>query len=145
MQYLYLSNAQSGNGTTTGKISGSGGFNTNVQMNAVMFNAALRYNKGFLHPYIGAGTGGAFGNLGFNVNATGPAIGVFGEARSAEFGTTASQVFAGFDYDITRNFYAGVSGIFFFSDTFINQLLVPTAANVSTHQMAGMAHVGWKF
>jgi len=145
VQYLYLSNSQSFNGTVTSAVSGSAGFKTNLQMNAVMFNAALRYNEGFLHPYVGGGFGGVFGIIGANVSATATGLGTISGARSADFGTTAGQVFAGFDYDITSTLYAGFSGTFFFADTYVNHLLVQTAPNVSTHQMAGMAHVGWKF
>jgi hypothetical protein len=145
VQYLYLGNSLSLRGTVTSALNGSASFNTDLQMNAVMFNAALRYNEGFLHPYVGGGFGGVYGIIGINYSAAATGIGAISGARSADFGTTAGQAFAGFDYDITSNIYAGVSGIFFFSDTSLNHLLVQTAPNVSTHQMAGMAHVGWKF
>ena len=145
VQYLYLSNSQSFSATVTSAVNGSASFSTNLQMNAVMFNAAVRYNEGFLHPYVGAGFGGVFGTVGVNYNAIVTGIGATSGAGSADFGTTAGQAFAGFDYDITSHLYAGFSGTFFFSDTSLNHLLIQTAPHVSTHQMAGMAHVGWKF
>jgi len=145
VQYLYLGNSQSFSASVTSAVSGSASFKTDLQMNAAMFNAAFRYNEGFLHPYIGGGFGGVFGTIGVNYSATATGIGAISGAPSTDFGTTAGQVFAGFDYDITNNLYVGFSGRFFFSDTFVNHLIVQTAPNVSTQQMVGMAHIGWKF
>jgi opacity protein-like surface antigen len=145
VQYLYLGNSLSVSGTATSAETVSASFKTDLQMNALMFNAALRYNEGFLHPYVGGGFGGVFGSIDVNYSAAATGIGSISGERSTDFGTTAGQVFAGFDYDITTNLYAGVSGLFFFSDTTLNHLLVQTAPNVGTHQMAGMVHVGWKF
>ncbi len=105
------------NATITGRLQ------LEPTINAVMFNAAYRYNKNEgnrFHPYIGGGIGAAFVDADLSatgtvtVNGTLLAAGTLSASDSAT--GFAWQAIAGVDVDITDHVYAGVNYRYFGTD-----------------------------
>jgi len=76
-------------------------------MHAFFFNVKLRYPEGWFHPYIGVGPGLAWVKQG-DVTTTSD-----GTRAGATATTFAYQLLAGVDFDITKNWGAGIGYKFY--------------------------------
>ncbi len=76
-----------------------------IKDDAVMLNAYVRYPETFFHPYIGAGAGWSWFKLEQYTRNVGGARTVVGDATDNAF---CWQLLAGIDFDLTKNFSAGV-------------------------------------
>jgi hypothetical protein len=114
----------------------------------VMLNAAWRYNSGDMHPFVGAGGGVTLTDLSATLGLfTTPAIpGTTPASLSAGVlkVTAAGQVFAGFDYDLSQNFYIGMTGVYHVNDT-IAQNFTHTKYSVDSSELAILGHMGLRF
>lgn len=136
-QYLYFDGsgsvtATSSAGSVLGLTSATG--TLGLTTNAMMFNAAWRPDFGRVHPLLGAGVGVAFAEL------SGSALGL---SISNSQTSLAGQVFLGFDYDLTEDIYAGVSGRFFISDA--TYQFPGASIQVTNRPISLLAHVGMRF
>ncbi len=126
-----------------GSAVGSG--QLNVDINAVMLNAAFRWDIENLHPYLGGGIGSAFadingranlvttvGSKSYNINAN----------QTISRSGLAGQVFVGTDVDLANNLYVGVQSNVFFTGTDLSVGGIGGAANLNSMQMSIMAHLG---
>jgi hypothetical protein len=141
-QYLYFDNSGSVTSTSTGvgTIPGLSSTTSNLRLttNALMFDAAWRPTFEVVHPYLGAGVGIAFSDL------TGSALGFsVSDSQTA----VAGQVFLGFDYDLTSNLYAGVTGRFFISEATYHAPVsgIPNSIDITNRPISLTAHVGLRF
>ena len=89
-------------------------FNSNVKIEAVMFNLIGRYPEGKLHPYVGAGAGYAYLQID-DIKASFAGTNVL-NASSGSDSVFAYQFLAGLDFDITKNWFAGLGYKFFHAD-----------------------------
>jgi hypothetical protein len=114
----------------------------------LLLNAAWRYNSGDMHPFVGAGAGGAVTDLAATLGlSTTPVIPgatpVLLRSVITKF-NAAGQVFAGFDYDILQNLYVGMTGIYYATDT-ITGNFKHAKYTVDSNELAILGHVGWRF
>ena len=140
-QYLRFNSGGSISATSSmGPIFGltSASADLKLDTDAVMLNAAWRAPMGGLYPFIGAGVGVAFQEL------SGSALGVSATKSRTDI---AGQVFAGLDFDIGSNIYAGVTGRWFISDSTYNLDVggVPVAVEVTNRPISLMGHLGMRF
>jgi len=140
-QYLYFSDSGSITASSSaGPILGltSATANLNLITNAMMFNAEWRPSISGFHPFLGTGVGVAFGTL------SGSALG-FSASNSQT--SVAGQVFLGFDYDLTSNIYAGVTGRFFISEATYHaaNIGIPNNIDITNRPISLTAHLGLQF
>jgi len=140
-QYLYFDDsgsitASSSAGPVLGLTSATA--NLGLTTNALMFDAAWRPNINGFHPFLGTGIGVAFTTL------SGSALGFSASNSQA---AVAGQAFLGFDYDLTSNVYAGVTGRFFISEATYHApgVGVPNNINITNRPISLMAHIGVRF
>jgi len=123
-------------------------------INAVMFNAAYRYNKNednWFHPYIGGGIGAAFVDVDFSAAGTVTVGGmpfITGAVSGSESAVGfAWQALAGVDVDVTDHVYAGVNYRYFGTDvTFTDVLGAPGVdVDVDFRQHVIMGVIGYRF
>jgi hypothetical protein len=123
-RYLHTDNSVSLKGLAIG--------DAHFASNAFLVDAAWRINSGSLHPFIGIGAG-----MGLNQGgATG-----WNAHSEADF---AGDVFAGFDYDLSRHFYVGIKGEFFYTSEGAPRGYTIAASNTN-RQTALTAHFGLRF
>jgi hypothetical protein len=138
-QYLYFGNSGSVSASSAGPFLGvTATANLDLITNALMFNAAWRPDVNGFHPFLGGGVGVAFSTL------SGSALGYStGNSQDA----VAGQVFLGFDYDLTSNVYAGVTGRFFVSEATYHatNVGVPNSIDITNRPISLLAHLGVRF
>jgi len=139
-QYLHFSDSMTATASSSvGPIFGLTSATGNLSLNtdAMMLDAAWRPDIEGFHPFLGTGIGMAFTTL------SGSALGF--SARDSQ-AALAGQAFLGFDYDITSNIYAGVTGRFFISEaTYHAPIIGPINIDVTNRPISLMAHFGLRF
>lgn len=90
-----------------------------LDISAIMANAAYRRNSGAIHPYAALGIGGA--RVAGEVDSTVTSGAPISETGSVGFSDSdyapAAQLVVGLDYDMTEKIYVGASARYFTIDT----------------------------
>ena len=145
LEFLHLRDSDFGKTATfTGVISGTATVAIEPEINAFMFNAALRTNssQSKLHPYIGVGVGFARVNVDVTVSAALTLGGTtFSGSASADDSDTgfAWQLYAGLDYDLGSAWYIGLDARYFVTDVKL------FGVDVDFRNSVFMAKLGYRF